>query len=166
VHLRLRLSLLALHPSRLPSSRRFSSTTSVPATVRPLSLRRGSRCRTPLRATQGEAAVPEGFEDELGRLLELLPGELRRRVEDHPERPALVEVVMDLGRPPLARFPSGDFLLSDRPISFEDLDQATAKVDIYLYTVILCCSCIMMILCCSCIMRRREPNLAYLICFW
>ncbi|KAM0931752.1 hypothetical protein ACQ4PT_000062 [Festuca glaucescens] len=128
IHLRLRVSLLTLHPSHLPSSRRFSSTTSGPATVRPLSLRRGSRCRSPLRATQTEAAVPEGFEDELGRLLELLPGELRRRVEDHPELPALVEVVMDLGRPPLARFPSGDFLLSDRPISFEDLEQATAKV--------------------------------------
>lgn len=66
--------------------------------------------------------------EELDRLLVLLPGELRRRVEGHPELPALVEVVMDLGRPPLARFPSGDFLLSHRPISFDELHHATAKV--------------------------------------
>ncbi|KAG2604305.1 hypothetical protein PVAP13_4NG037000 [Panicum virgatum] len=35
---------------------------------------------------------------------------------------------MDLGRPPLARFPSGDFLLSHRPISFDDLKHATSQV--------------------------------------
>uniref|UniRef100_A0ACD5XZQ1 Uncharacterized protein n=1 Tax=Avena sativa TaxID=4498 RepID=A0ACD5XZQ1_AVESA len=128
LHLRLRVSLLPPHPLPLPSSRRFSSVKYGPTTALPLSLRRGSRRRTPLRAAQGEAAGAEGFEEELGRLLELLPGELRRRVEDHPELPALVEVVMDLGRPPLARFPSGDFLLSQRLISFEDLQHATAKV--------------------------------------
>jgi hypothetical protein len=71
---------------------------------------------------------PDGSEEELRRLLELLPGELRRRVETHPELPALVEVVLDLGRPPLARFPSGDFLLSHRPISFDDLKHATSQV--------------------------------------
>jgi hypothetical protein len=74
------------------------------------------------------AAWPDGSEEELRRLLELLPGELRRRVETHPELPALVEVVMDLGRPPLARFPSGDFLLSHHPISFDDLQHATSQV--------------------------------------
>uniref|UniRef100_A0ACD5ZPU8 Uncharacterized protein n=1 Tax=Avena sativa TaxID=4498 RepID=A0ACD5ZPU8_AVESA len=128
LHLRLRVSLLPPHPLPLPSSRRFSSFKSVPTTALPLSLRRVSRRRTPLRAAQGEAAGSEGFEEELGKLLELLPGDLRQRVEDHPELPALVEVVMDLGRPPLARFPSGDFLLSEHPISFEDLQHATTKV--------------------------------------
>ncbi|CAM0912839.1 unnamed protein product [Alopecurus aequalis] len=128
LHLLPRVSVIPPSPLPLPPSRRFASVTSGPVTALPLSLRRVSGRRAPLRATQGETAGAEGFEDELGRLLELLPGELRRRVEDHPELLALVEVVMDLGRPPLARFPSGDFLLSDRPISFEDLHQATAKV--------------------------------------
>ncbi|KAE8815813.1 hypothetical protein D1007_06643 [Hordeum vulgare] len=128
VHLRLRVSLTQPHPLPLPSSRRLSCVTSGPATARHLSLRRGSRRRAPVRAARSEPAGAEGFDEELGRLLELLPGELRRSVEDHPELPALVEVVMDLGRPPLARFPSGDFLLSHRPISFDDLHQATAKV--------------------------------------
>ncbi|CAL5046101.1 unnamed protein product [Urochloa decumbens] len=133
--LRLRLSLLPPHP--LPPSRRYASFTPsiTPRTLAarpcPLSFRRGGAL--PLCAAQGEpmsegTAWPDGSEEELRRLLELLPGELRRRVETHPELPALVEVVMDLGRPPLARFPSGDFLLSHRPISFDDLQHATSQV--------------------------------------
>ncbi|EHA8591086.1 hypothetical protein COCNU_scaffold033218G000080 [Cocos nucifera] len=53
---------------------------------------------------------------------------MRRRVEDHPELCHLVEIVMDLGRRPLARFPSGDFFLSDRPFSAQDLHHATSQV--------------------------------------
>jgi stage III sporulation protein SpoIIIAA len=40
----------------------------------------------------------------------------------------LVEIVMDLGRPPLARFPSGDLKLADDVISPADLDHAISKV--------------------------------------
>ncbi|CAL5036866.1 unnamed protein product [Urochloa decumbens] len=135
--LRLRPSLLPLPPHSLPPSHRYASFSPsiTPRTLAarpcPLSFRRGGPL--PLRAAQGEAvsegaAWPDGSEEELQRLLELLPGELRQRVETHPELPALVEVVMDLGRPPLARFPSGDFLLSHRPISFDDLQHATSQV--------------------------------------
>ncbi|XP_043688832.1 protein SEEDLING PLASTID DEVELOPMENT 1-like isoform X2 [Telopea speciosissima] len=65
---------------------------------------------------------------ELGRLLALLPEGMRRRVREHPEFHHLIEVVMDLGRRPLARFPSGDFFLSDHPIMFHDLQHATSQV--------------------------------------
>ncbi|CAD6337640.1 unnamed protein product [Miscanthus lutarioriparius] len=134
--LHLRPSLLPPHP--ISPSRRYASRSpsvaSYPLAVRPLAQRHGGRPR-PLCAARDEAeaeaegfAWPDGSEEELRRLLELLPGELRRRVETHPELPALVEVVMDLGRPPLARFPSGDFLLSHRPISFDDLRHATSQV--------------------------------------
>lgn len=40
----------------------------------------------------------------------------------------LVEVVMDLGRPPLARFPHGDVQLSGAAVTSEDLDQAVEQV--------------------------------------
>lgn len=40
----------------------------------------------------------------------------------------LLQVVMDLGRPPLARFPSGDVKLSTDPITQEDLDFAVRQV--------------------------------------
>ncbi|XP_044474402.1 protein SEEDLING PLASTID DEVELOPMENT 1-like isoform X2 [Mangifera indica] len=72
--------------------------------------------------------VNDDFEMELGRLLALLPEEMRRRVSEHPELYQLIEVVMDLGRKPLARFPSGDFFLSDCPITVQDLEHATSQV--------------------------------------
>lgn len=53
---------------------------------------------------------------------------MRRRVSEHPELHQLIEVVMDLGRKPLARFPSGDFVLSDLPIMTEDIQHATSQV--------------------------------------
>ncbi|KAM4092966.1 hypothetical protein ACB094_06G079600 [Castanea mollissima] len=70
----------------------------------------------------------DDFDVELGRLLALLPEEMRRRVSEHPELHQLIEVVMDLGRKPLARFPSGDFVLSDLPIMTEDIQHATSQV--------------------------------------
>lgn len=35
---------------------------------------------------------------------------------------------MDVGRPPLARFPAGDVRLSETLITYADLDEAVAKV--------------------------------------
>ncbi|KAK6157338.1 hypothetical protein DH2020_011586 [Rehmannia glutinosa] len=70
----------------------------------------------------------EEFEVELDRLLALLPEDMRRRASEHPELQDLIEVVMDLGRKPLARFPSGDFVLSNHPITMDDIQQATSQV--------------------------------------
>ena len=77
------------------------------------------------------SSYPVGLDEadvELGRLLSLLPEEMRRRVSEHPEVQMLIEVVMDLGRKPLARFPSGDFVISEYPITVEDIQYATAQV--------------------------------------
>nr|XP_019704453.2 uncharacterized protein ycf45 isoform X2 [Elaeis guineensis] len=83
---------------------------------------------SPASWTAADGDPGGGFDEELRRLLVLLPEEMRRRVENHPELCHLVEIVMDLGRRPLARFPSGDFFLSDLPISAEDLHHATSQV--------------------------------------
>ncbi|KAJ7948719.1 P-loop containing nucleoside triphosphate hydrolases superfamily protein [Quillaja saponaria] len=72
--------------------------------------------------------IDEDFEVELGRLLALLPEEMRRRVSEHQELHQLIEVVMDLGRKPLARFPSGDFVIWDYPITVQDIEHATSQV--------------------------------------
>jgi hypothetical protein len=53
---------------------------------------------------------------------------VRTALESHDRLYELLEVVMDLGRPPLARFPSGDLRLSDNLVTAEDLEQAVAKV--------------------------------------
>ncbi|KAG0462908.1 hypothetical protein HPP92_021384 [Vanilla planifolia] len=83
--------------------------------------------RSPRVALGGDETEGE-FDDELARLLVLLPEDMRRRVEGHSELRYLVEVVMDLGRSPLARFPSGDFVLSERAITDEDIQYATSQV--------------------------------------
>ncbi|KAM0951734.1 putative AAA domain-containing protein, R3H [Dioscorea sansibarensis] len=66
--------------------------------------------------------------DELGLFLDLLPLRMRRELVRHDEIGDLIEVVMDLGRKPIARFPSGDWFLSDKPIGLEDLRHAISKV--------------------------------------
>ena len=43
---------------------------------------------------------------------------------------------MDLGRPPLARFPSGDLRLADDVISSADLEHAISKVHALLLVII------------------------------
>ncbi|XP_052179093.1 protein SEEDLING PLASTID DEVELOPMENT 1 [Diospyros lotus] len=93
-----------------------------------------TRCdsRLFLGSSCSNSPVPFSPEDdidvELGRLLALLPSEMCRRISEHSELHQLIEVVMDLGREPLARFPSGDFVLSDHPITVDDLGRATSMV--------------------------------------
>ena len=55
---------------------------------------------------------------------------LQRRANVPPHSPnvQLLEVVMDLGRTPLARFPYGDVEISDEPIGHKDLELAVAQV--------------------------------------
>ena len=78
---------------------------------------------------------------ELGRMLRLLPEEMRRKVNEHEELHQLIEVVMDLGRKPLARFPSGDFVLSDDLITVDDLEHATSLVKCF--NMVLYIKCLM-----------------------
>ncbi|KAK4597968.1 hypothetical protein RGQ29_015470 [Quercus rubra] len=64
---------------------------------------------------------------ELELFLELLPLRMRELFQ-HEEIGELIEVVMDLGRQPLARFPSGDWVISEQPVKHEDLKHAISKV--------------------------------------
>ncbi|EFJ43037.1 hypothetical protein VOLCADRAFT_66371 [Volvox carteri f. nagariensis] len=77
-----------------------------------------------LKRSSGAAHI----DAELQLLLRLLPPTVRAVLENHPDVETLVEVVMDLGRPPSARFPGGDVLLSDRAMTAEDLEQAVKQV--------------------------------------
>ncbi|KAK7342765.1 hypothetical protein VNO80_25721 [Phaseolus coccineus] len=90
--------------------------------------RTGPGLRASFPVVSGSVFPEDELDVELGRLLALLPEELRRRVSDHMELPQLIEVVMDLGRKPLARFPSGDFVISEYPITVQDIEHATAQV--------------------------------------
>jgi stage III sporulation protein SpoIIIAA len=66
--------------------------------------------------------------DDLNKLLEILPAEIRIQIDQHPKRDRLIEVVMDLGRLPEARFPDGASYLGETPISQEDLQHCIERV--------------------------------------
>jgi stage III sporulation protein SpoIIIAA len=59
--------------------------------------------------------------DDLDALLQALPSEIVAAVHALPEREALIEVVLDLGRRPEARFPEGEVDLLDREVSEADI---------------------------------------------
>jgi stage III sporulation protein SpoIIIAA len=66
--------------------------------------------------------------DDLNKLLDILPNLIRLRLEQHAQRDALIEVVLDLGRRPEARFPGRAEYLADTPVSQADLNDCIAKV--------------------------------------
>ena len=74
------------------------------------------------------ATVRRAVQEELERLLEVLPQRVADNLRDSDELGGLLEVVLDLGRPPEARFPSGDVVLDEQEVTREDLDQLVAQI--------------------------------------
>lgn len=66
--------------------------------------------------------------DDLDKLLGILPDAIRVHLENHPQLDSLVEVVMDLGRRPEARFPGKAEYLSEIPITQADLNDSITRV--------------------------------------
>ena len=66
--------------------------------------------------------------EELERLLEVLPQRVKNRLLGEENLEDLLEVVLDLGRVPEARFPAGDVILDDREVSRDDLDYLVRQV--------------------------------------
>ncbi len=66
--------------------------------------------------------------DDLDQLLNILPTQLSNPLSGHPKRYQLIEVILDLGRRPEARFPGQADCLSDKVISKEDLEYCIERV--------------------------------------
>ena len=66
--------------------------------------------------------------DDLNKLLDIVPSDIRQPLEQHPQRNNLIEIVMDLGRLPEARFPSTAEHLSQTPITKADLNYCIERV--------------------------------------
>lgn len=66
--------------------------------------------------------------EDLQKLLNILPEDIRKILEQHPHRDNLIEVVMDLGRFPEVRFPSGAEYLSETPVTAEQLNYCVERV--------------------------------------
>jgi stage III sporulation protein SpoIIIAA len=66
--------------------------------------------------------------DDLKLLLEVMPPAVRAVIEAHPRRGELVELVLDLGRLPEARFPDAGEFLSDLTVTREDIAYVVERV--------------------------------------
>ena len=66
--------------------------------------------------------------DNLDQLLSIIPEHIRSKIENHPQKDNLIEVVMDLGRIPEARFRDEVSDLGQEPISKADLKYCVDRV--------------------------------------
>jgi stage III sporulation protein SpoIIIAA len=60
--------------------------------------------------------------DNLNQLLEIVPTFIQKPLKDHPKREILIEIVLDIGRRPEARFADSTEYLSYRTVVWQDLD--------------------------------------------
>src|SRR5436189_71549 len=65
---------------------------------------------------------------ELDLLFQALPPHLNRAVKRLDHQGLLLEVVLDLGREPEARFPDHEVILDDTPVTLEDLEFVSTRV--------------------------------------
>ena len=66
--------------------------------------------------------------DDLEKLIENLPFFLQEQLNQHSDKDQLIEIVLDLGRRPEARFISGPQYLSQKIISWQDIDYTTKRI--------------------------------------
>lgn len=66
--------------------------------------------------------------DDLDLLLAVLPERIRCALEQSERKENLIEVIMDLGRLPEARFTDGEMVLSNQEVTHEDLNMVVERV--------------------------------------
>jgi stage III sporulation protein SpoIIIAA len=66
--------------------------------------------------------------DDLEKLIENLPFFLQEHLNQHSYKDQLIEIVLDLGRRPEARFVTGPEYLSQKIISWQDIDYMTKRI--------------------------------------
>src|SRR5213080_3410150 len=68
---------------------------------------------------------------ELDLLFQALPPHLNRAVKRLDHQGLLLEVVLDLGREPEARFPDHEVILDDTQVTLEDLEFVATRVGVF-----------------------------------
>jgi stage III sporulation protein SpoIIIAA len=66
--------------------------------------------------------------DDLELLLQVMPPAVRSKAEAHPRRSELLELVLDLGRLPEARFPDAGEPLSTQPVNRDDIAYVVERI--------------------------------------
>ena len=73
-------------------------------------------------------AVDKWVQDDLDTLLDALPPRISTPLKTMTELHDLLEVILDLGRVPEARFPSGDVTLDPREVDDDDLQHVVTRI--------------------------------------
>ena len=66
--------------------------------------------------------------DDLEALVDILPPHIRQPLRQQKDISELLEVVLDLGRPPEARFPQREIVLNPKEVDEEDIDYVASRV--------------------------------------
>jgi len=66
--------------------------------------------------------------DDLGALLDILPPHIRQPLGEQKDSSKLLEIVLDLGRLPEARFPRQEVVLDPREVSEQDIDYVASRI--------------------------------------
>jgi stage III sporulation protein SpoIIIAA len=64
-----------------------------------------------------KSSLPKVVADDLDALLNVLPPGIRQSLLGQSDNSELLEVVLDLGRPPEARYPQREVILSDNEVT-------------------------------------------------
>ena len=67
-------------------------------------------------------------EEDLAKLLENLPFFIKQHVNNHIYKDKIIEIIIELGRRPEARFTSGPEYLSQKIISWQDIEYTTKRI--------------------------------------
>jgi len=68
------------------------------------------------------------IDEDLDKLLDILPFFIQENLNNNHNNKKLIEIVMDLGRRPEARFTTGSEYLSQKIISWQDIDYSTKRI--------------------------------------
>jgi len=74
------------------------------------------------------SAVRQEFTDDTQALLEVLPPHIYQALRRTEHVGNVLEIVMDLGRLPEARFAGSEIVLSQRPVTFEDIEYVISRI--------------------------------------
>jgi stage III sporulation protein SpoIIIAA len=66
--------------------------------------------------------------DDLDALLDILPLHIREPLDQQPDHSELLEVILDLGRLPEARFPHRELVLNSKEVSQFDIDHVVSRI--------------------------------------
>ena len=66
--------------------------------------------------------------DDLDALLDILPPHIRQPLCQQPDTSELLEVILDLGRPPEARFPQREIILNPQEVGEPDIDYVVSHI--------------------------------------